>query len=85
MHAPVGSDETHDLLLPDDADVTSSGTAHESFESMMTCLGLSERKPVPEPVVFTEPNSLGSKYLQRDDADPGDIVSTLSTSRCSSQ
>ena len=51
----------------------------------MTCLGLSERKPVPEPVVFTEPNSLGSKYLQRDDADPGDIVSTLSTSRCSSQ
>ena len=73
-------------MLPDDADVTSSGgTAHESFESMMTCLGLSERKPVPEPVVFTEPNSLGSKYLQRDDADPGDIVSTLSTLRCSSQ
>ena len=70
------SDNSQDIL-PESGEVQSKHS-EESFENMMTCLGLSERKPVPEPVVFLEANPLGSKYLQVDDPDASDVMSTLS-------
>ena len=47
------------------------------FETLMSCLGLTERKPVPEPVAFSEPNPLGDNFLG-DKEKSGDIMSSLS-------
>ena len=52
------------------------GEGCETFESVMASLGLTERKPVPEPVKFDECDPLGHRDVQ---ADVNlDIVSSLS-------
>ena len=49
-------------ILPEDMDPKLQGL--DSFESSMGSLGLTERKPVPDPVRFTEPDPLGANVLQ---------------------
>ena len=62
-------------FLPDDMDSKVMGT--ESFESIMGSLGLTERKPIPEPVHFGEADPLGNSTM----ATAGvreDIITSLS-------
>lgn len=49
--------------MPEELDARMQGL--EPFESIMMLLGLSERKPVPDTVRFTEADPLGSSNVAR--------------------
>jgi len=42
---------------------------NDDFESLMGTLGLSERKPVPDPVLFDETDPLGAGLMTTSDTD----------------
>ncbi|CAH1796720.1 unnamed protein product [Owenia fusiformis] len=66
------SDETD--FLPVDMESKSQGD-FQCFDAIMTTLGLSERKPIPDAVTFQESDPLGSNMVNYDNSD--DIVTTL--------
>ena len=52
------------------SDVQSAGAVNplnDDFESLMGTLGLSERKPVPDPVFFDETDPLGTSLMSTSD------------------
>lgn len=49
-------------LLPEDIGLSQQGIK-EDLESLMGCLGLSERRPIPDPVTFVEKDPLGKEAL----------------------
>ena len=68
-------------LFADDGDLLKEGNPHlqgmESFDTMLTCMGLTDRLPIPDPVTFLETDPLGSKVLQTS-GNSQDIVSSIS-------
>lgn len=48
-------------MLSEEADPKMQGL--EKFETTMLSLGLSERKPIPEPISFPEPDPLGASLV----------------------
>ena len=48
-------------MLSEEADPKMQGL--EKFETIMLSLGLSERKPIPEPISFPEPDPLGASLV----------------------
>ena len=56
------------LMLSEDDDIFSDvqstvNPLNDDFESVMGTLGLSERKPVPDPVIFEESDPLGISLM----------------------
>lgn len=55
-------------MLSEDSEIFSDvdsavNPLNENFESVMGTLGLSERKPVPDPIVFEETDPLGISLM----------------------
>ena len=48
-------------MMSEEADPKMQGL--EKFETIMLSLGLSERKPIPEPISFPEPDPLGASLV----------------------
>ena len=48
-------------MLSEEADPKMQGL--EKFETIILSLGLSERKPIPEPISFPEPDPLGASLV----------------------
>lgn len=60
-------------ILPEDKDTR----LQDNFESLMTSFGLTERRPIPEPVSLREPDPLGARLVSCQ-IDSQDIVSSIS-------
>ena len=60
IKCPMSIAESPDMLS-EEADPKMQGL--EKFETIMLSLGLSERKPIPEPISFPEPDPLGASLV----------------------
>ena len=65
-------------ILPESTDPKMQGL--ESFDTLMGSLGLTDRRPVADPVAFSEPDPLGSKVISIA-GNEQDIATTIS--KCS--
>ena len=52
-----------------------TSSSQETFESMLSRLGLSERKPLPDPVPFSECDPLGTTSMG--DVDSNDVMASI--------
>lgn len=58
------------------SDVSQNKPVTEKMEVLMTKIGLTDQKPVPEPVKFSEGDPLGSNLL-KSATSSGDVLMTL--------
>lgn len=58
------------------SDVSQNKPVTEKMEVLMTKIGLTDQKPVPEPVKFSESDPLGSNLL-KSATSSGDVLMTL--------
>lgn len=62
--------------MPMFSDVSQNKPVTEKMEVLMTKIGLTDQKPVPEPVKFSEGDPLGSNLL-KSATSSGDVLMTL--------
>jgi hypothetical protein len=63
-------------ILPELADLQMQGLG--TFEVIMGSFGLTSRRPVADPVSFTEPDPLGAGFVHAAPVMDGDVASIIS-------
>lgn len=71
-------EQAYNEPMPMFSDVSQNKPVTEKMEVLMTKIGLTDQKPVPEPVKFSEGDPLGSNLL-KSATSSGDVLMTLSS------